>query len=54
MSGQTSSYAPWGGGEPNNSGGGEDCGQINRFHPALTWNDEPCSTAYAYICEAGD
>jgi hypothetical protein len=54
VSGQTSSYAPWGGGEPNNSGGGEDCGQINRFHPALTWNDEPCSTPYPYICEAGD
>ncbi|MBL8618246.1 MAG: hypothetical protein JNM72_21715 [Deltaproteobacteria bacterium] len=54
VSGQASSYAPWGSGEPNNSGGGEDCGQINRFHPALTWNDEPCSTPYPYICEAGD
>ena len=53
-SGQPVTYAPWGGGEPNNGGGNEDCGQINRFHPALTWNDEPCSTGYPYICEAGD
>ena len=54
VSGQSSSYAPWGAGEPNNGGGSEDCGQINRFHPALTWNDEPCSTPFPYICEAGD
>ena len=54
VSGQASTYAPWAAGEPNNGGGDEDCGQINRFHPALTWNDEPCSTPFPYICEAGD
>ncbi len=49
--GSAVSYTNWHSGEPNDSGG-EDCGQINRFHPDVTWNDEPCSSSFYYICEA--
>ena len=51
-SGESVTYTNWHSGEPNNGGGNEDCAQINRFHPSLTWNDEPCSTSFRYICEA--
>jgi hypothetical protein len=44
------SYTNWHSGEPNDGGGNEDCGQLNRFTDE-TWNDEPCSSAFAYICE---
>ena len=51
-SGEAVSYTNWHSGEPNNGGGAEDCSQINRFHPSLTWNDEPCGSSFRYICEA--
>jgi hypothetical protein len=44
-------YTNWSSGEPNDAGGDEDCGQLNRFHPIPTWNDEPCSSPFRYICE---
>ena len=44
------SYTNWHSGEPNDGGGNEDCGQLNRFTDE-TWNDEPCTSAFAYICE---
>jgi len=50
--GSSVSYTDWYSGEPNDSGGNEDCGQLNRFHPDYGWNDEPCSSSFAYICEA--
>ena len=43
-------YTNWEPGEPNNAGN-EDCGQINRFNPKNTWNDEPCNQALPYVCE---
>jgi hypothetical protein len=52
QSGDPVAYTNWYEGEPNNSGN-EDCGQLNRFHPHLGWNDEPCDRAYAYVCESG-
>ena len=49
--GSTSTYTNWKSGEPNNAGGNEDCAQINRYTDG-TWNDEPCSSAFYFICEA--
>ena len=51
-SGEVVTYTNWGAGEPNDGGGSEDCAQLNRFHPAQTWNDEPCGSSFRYICEA--
>ena len=49
-------YTNWNSSEPNNSGGNEDCGQLNRFNENNsnepgTWNDEPCNTGMPFICE---
>jgi hypothetical protein len=51
-SGESVTYTNWHSGEPNNGGGNEDCTQFNRFHPSQTWNDEPCSSSFRYVCEA--
>jgi hypothetical protein len=51
VDGSAVSYQNWEPGEPNNQGN-EDCGQINRFYPVMTWNDEPCETSLPYACEA--
>jgi len=29
----------------------ENCGQLLRFYPAYTWNDEPCDQPLRFICE---
>jgi len=39
---------PWSAGEPNNSGGNEDCAAV-RSNSQL--DDRPCNTGYRYICE---
>ncbi len=48
-------YANWAGGEPNNSGNNEACGQIY-FASGGTWNDLPCTGAVlaGYVVEYGD
>ncbi len=48
-SGESASYTNWHSGEPNNAGN-EDCAQFNRFSDE-TWNDEPCSSSFRFICE---
>jgi hypothetical protein len=53
-SGEPVTYTNWYPGEPNDAGGDEDCGQLNRFYPELGWNDEPCSLHLRYICESTD
>jgi hypothetical protein len=47
----TGSYWPymhWDTGEPNNTGGNEDCVQ---FTATGAWNDATCTNTYGYICE---
>ncbi len=48
-SGASTTYTNWHSGEPNDVGG-EDCTQLNRFGD-YTWNDEPCSSSFRFICE---
>ncbi|MBM4392408.1 MAG: hypothetical protein FJ090_14905, partial [Deltaproteobacteria bacterium] len=47
--GETATYTNWHSGEPNNVGN-EDCMQLGRFG-SYTWNDEPCTSPFRYICE---
>lgn len=46
-------YASWGGGEPNDSGSNEDCGE--EYVASGTWNDLPCTgtTISGYVAEFG-
>lgn len=43
-------YTNWNAAEPNDTGSGEDCGQINRYSDG-SWNDEPCRNALPFVCE---
>ncbi|XP_077997842.1 macrophage mannose receptor 1-like [Glandiceps talaboti] len=44
-------YSDWRSGEPNNSGGNEDCGHLRRGDGK--WNDMSCSENNGFICEKG-
>ncbi len=48
--GSTSTYTNWASGEPNDSVRNEDCMQLGRYLD-YTWNDEPCNTAFPFVCE---
>lgn len=49
MSGDRALYQNWNAGEPNDSGGGEDCGE--RLSSNGTWNDIDCAAQRGFICE---
>lgn len=42
----------WGGGEPNNSGGNEDCVEVE-YHNSINqrMNDESCTSERAFVCD---
>ena len=50
-SGSSSSYTRWGAGQPDDHRG-EDCTEINRWHPAMAWNDISCNDRQRFVCEA--
>jgi hypothetical protein len=44
------SYEPWHEGEPNDSGGQEDCAALN-WRGAVKWNDIDCEARFGFVCE---
>jgi hypothetical protein len=53
VNGDPLAYAHWDSGEPNDGGGGEDCGVIMTSTGRQTeWDDRPCGGARPYVCEA--
>ncbi|XP_052088216.1 CD209 antigen-like protein C [Mytilus californianus] len=43
-------YTNWGGGQPDNAGGSEDCAELWKA-ASYRWNDRPCTSLLRYICE---
>lgn len=41
-------YTNWSSGEPNNEDGVENCVEMK---PSGDWNDHPCSSSQAFVCE---
>ena len=48
--GAAMSYTNWRSGEPNNSGGSENC-LIIESNLGGSWDDQPCSAINSYICQ---
>jgi hypothetical protein len=51
QSGRAIPYTNWNGGEPNDSGGNEDCTELG---DGGGWNDVSCTATRAYVCEQND
>ncbi|MBU1243990.1 VCBS repeat-containing protein [Myxococcota bacterium] len=51
IDGTTPTWTPWAEGEPNDSGGIEDCGGL--YADSGLWNDFDCDTPRAFWCESG-
>ncbi|KAL9968085.1 hypothetical protein ACROYT_G026412 [Oculina patagonica] len=51
VDGSHPTYTYWLSGEPNDSGGNEDCGEIYEKSSGYKWNDIPCTTSFPYVCE---
>lgn len=50
VNGQPVKYTNWSGGEPNNSGGKENCAEVG-WHSFYGWNDGPCGEKIPYVVE---
>jgi hypothetical protein len=48
-SAQNGLFANWNDGEPNNSGGNEDC--VEMMASSGLWNDQRCYVSRSYLCE---
>lgn len=44
-------YTDWHAGQPDNSGGHEDCLEIEKVY-SYQWNDSLCTVTNGYICES--
>lgn len=51
QSGEPVTYDRWASGQPDDRYG-EDCAEINRWHPSLSWNDIDCGNRMRFVCEA--
>jgi hypothetical protein len=50
--GDSSTYRAWAPGEPNNSGGNEDCVQmVHDYSFGVSWNDNRCDKNTKFLCE---
>lgn len=47
-------YSAWGGAQPDNSGGNEDCATTLIYNENTTWNDADCTSPHGYLVEFGD
>ena len=54
VDGSQASYTNWNTGEPNNSGGTEDCAHFVNPAGSSKWNDVRCSHQLFYVCETND
>ena len=44
-------FARWDNGEPDDNGGGQDCGVIEGDEDDLLWSDRDCVRDHSYMCE---
>ncbi len=52
LDGESTGFTRWNEGEPNDSGGAEDCGLLyTGADSAGAWNDAPCGNEYQFVCE---
>lgn len=52
-SGSDADYRNWSSDQPDDYGGDEDCGHLNRTRTDdRKWNDLPCSTRERFVCES--
>lgn len=49
VDGTAHGWANWASEEPNNSGGSEDCTEVDVL--SGTWNDRNCVTSHPFVCE---
>jgi len=52
LDGEAAPFTDWNDGEPNDSGGAEDCGVLYTGEASRgAWNDAKCANEYPFVCE---